>query len=107
MDKPELELLTRKLSKLSPLRKMHALFQLRASLDDESFRYAASLLAVDLSRVDNPKRWSPVEDLEQYAEDRYEEFSDGDKVLAENEEVIEDDEYVGQSVVRRIWRLST
>jgi hypothetical protein len=57
----ELEALIPKLTRLPPLKKAAALYKLRSVLDEESFRHLAALLAVDLSRGENPKRWAPLD----------------------------------------------
>lgn len=100
----ELEVLLPKLTRMPPLRKMMVLYKLRDSLDDESFRYLAALLAIDLSRGDNPTRWARVDEVEEVPAEPtapVEELLDED---INEEEVVEDAEYVGKRVVERLWR---
>ncbi|MFN7105680.1 MAG: hypothetical protein ACK4M3_03750 [Pyrobaculum sp.] len=92
-----------KLSRLSPSRKIAKLYELRHALDDETFRAVATLLAIDLSRGENPKRWTHVDDVEKI-EETSEGVADEEVEDVEIVEVLQDDEYLGQRVVEKIWR---
>jgi hypothetical protein len=100
----ELEALIPKLTKLTPLKKVAALYKLRSVLDEESFRHLAALLAVDLSRGENPKRWVPVDSAEEVQTERWTPVEEQFEVYDDAVQVVEDDEYVGKRVVERVWR---
>ncbi|MFN3804232.1 MAG: hypothetical protein ACK4SY_04175 [Pyrobaculum sp.] len=101
MAEAKLEVIS-KLSRLPPGRKIAKLYELRHALDDETFRAVATLLAIDLSRGENPKRWTHVDDVE-----KIEETSEGvvEEWVEDIEvEVLQEDKYLGQRVVEKIWR---
>ncbi|MEZ0319482.1 MAG: hypothetical protein ABWK05_05780 [Pyrobaculum sp.] len=99
-----LEALLPRLSKLPPRKKAELLYKLRGELDEDSFRHFATLLAVDLSRAENPRRWA-VAELEEEVEDSAEFVEEFFEDLPEPE-VLEEDQYVGQRVVERLWKSS-
>jgi hypothetical protein len=103
----ELEALIPKLTRLPPLKKTAALYKLRSVLDEESFRHIAALLAVDLSRGENPKRWAPLDSVEEVPAERWVSLEEHLEVGEDALEVLEDDEYVGRKMVERLWRSST
>lgn len=102
----ELEVLIPKLTRLTPLKKAAALYKLRSVLDEESFRHLAALLAVDLSRGENPKRWVPLDSVEEVSTEHWILAEEQLEVYDDALHVIEDDEYVGKRVVERVWRSS-
>nr|WP_181953940.1 hypothetical protein [Pyrobaculum arsenaticum] len=89
---------------MSPEKKMALLYKLREELDYENFREVAALLAINLSRGENPKRWS-LPDLEEVvSEEQLEAVEDLIEGDIEDVEEVEGDEYLGQRVVERVWR---
>ncbi len=103
----ELEALIPKLTTLPPLKKVAVLYKLRSVLDEESFRHLAALLAVDLSRGENPKRWAPLDSVEEVPAEQWVPLEEHLEVVDEASEVLEDDEYLGKKMVERLWRSST
>jgi len=103
----ELKALIPKLARLPPLKKAAVLYRLRSVLDEESFRHLAALLAVDLSRGENPRRWAPLDSAEELPAERWIPVEEQLEVDKDALEVLEDDEYVGKRMVERIWRLNT
>ncbi|AFA38484.1 hypothetical protein Pogu_0457 [Pyrobaculum oguniense TE7] len=100
----QLEVLLPKLTKMSPEKKMALLYKLREELDYENFREVAALFAINLSRGENPKRWS-LPDLEEVvSEEQLEAVEDLIEGDIEDVEEVEGDEYLGQRVVERVWR---
>lgn len=100
----QLEVLLPKLTRLPPAKKMAVLYKLREVLDYEDFREVAALLALDLSRGENPKRWS-LPDLEEVVnEEQLEAVEDLTEEGVEDVEEVGDDEYLGQRVVEKVWR---
>jgi hypothetical protein len=94
-----------KLKKIPPRKRVEILYKLRHSLDEESFRHVAALLAIDMSQVENSKRWASVEDVEEIEErDIYEDSIEIEDIEFE---VVPDDEYVGKSLVEKLWKLTT
>ncbi|RFA94923.1 hypothetical protein [Pyrobaculum aerophilum] len=101
----ELEVLLPKLTKMPPAKKIAILYKLRGVLDEESFRQIATLLSIDLSRGENPQRWSLVDAVEEVEE--YEELAvDEIETDFEFAEAVEEDEYVGKRFVERLWKSS-
>lgn len=98
----QLETALARLKRLSPRQKIEMLYELRHKLDEDSFRHVATLLAVNMSQGENPKRWAPIEDVERYDEE--EAAEDPLEASIEDVEFLEDDEYVGKSVVERLWK---
>lgn len=101
----ELDLLLLRLGKLSPAKKAAVLYSLKDTLDEESFRHLAALLAIDLSRGESPRRWTPVEG-DDVVEELFDTVEEPAETYDDPEEVVEDDEYIGKRVVERIWRSS-
>jgi dihydropteroate synthase len=100
----ELEVLLPRLTRMPPLKKMMVLYKLRGSLDDESFRHLAALLAIDLSRGENPRRWARVDEVEEVPAEPTAPVEELVEKDVDEEEIVEDPEYVGKRIVERLWR---
>ncbi|MCY0890739.1 MAG: hypothetical protein OWQ51_07160 [Pyrobaculum arsenaticum] len=57
----------------------------------------------ELAGPDDPTRYEPVEDVERIDDDVELVANDDVEVVGDSLEPVEDDEYVGQRIVRRIW----
>lgn len=103
----ELETLLPRLTKLSPAKKILALYKLRSLVSEEDFRHLATLLNIDLSKSESPKRWVSVNTVDEKIEDEGDIVEDLIEVDVEILEILEDDEYVGKKIVERIWKSNT
>jgi len=97
------EILIPRLKRLSPAKRIAALYKLKETLDEEDFKHVAALLAVDLSVGENPRRWAAVDPID-VVEDVVELVEDHLDGRVETDEVVEDDEYVGKRIVERVWK---
>jgi hypothetical protein len=83
------------------------LYKLRHVLDEESFRHLATLLAIDLSIGENPKRWTFIDTVEEVPPERWTSVEEQFEAYDDALEVVNDDEYVGKRMVDRLWKSNT
>jgi hypothetical protein len=97
-----------KLRRLPAERRVALLYRARGSLSEEDFRHLAALLSIDLARADSPRRWARLGEIEEALGDSHAVV--GDDLVASVgplEEIVNGEEYLGESIVRRRWRSST